>query len=290
MWKTMEILNSGTRYQPRATIASGWRLKAVSAGLVGVALLLVLAPAAQAASAGSTSLTLKAPYVGTTSYASRSVSVSWCGGANIGHGPSFDPATGRLGFSLKSHASACSPLFGDSASAYASETITVPISAFTGTNVIHAKWSINANLWSGIGSASCTLQNTTFSECYSSSYAEISGYGYLYDATNGSYYSASNYWDGTSTSSSFFASCYNGNCTSTLSGNAHLALATSFDWRFHATGLVASHSYVLEFSWYGEVYSYDGAYLGTLSEASEGSSLTMVGPGLGATLDWISIK
>ncbi|MCI4373797.1 MAG: hypothetical protein L3K02_09195 [Thermoplasmata archaeon] len=268
----------------------GWGLKGATCGIVGVALLLLLSPAAQATSAGPAHITIKAPYTGSTGYRSSSSSSAGCGSGTIVRAPFFHPKAGGVGFSVRAHASACPPSYGDSGGASASELVTVPIPATTGNNIVHAKWSIDASLRSTIGAATCLLTNASYSDCYSTGYANLYGYAYLVDMTNGTYYVPDNYWAGAYAESSFYAYCYAGNCSSAVTGNAHVALASSFDWTFHAHGLVASHSYVLEFSWYADAYAYDYTYLATLTGASESAAVAMAGPGLGATLESITVR
>jgi hypothetical protein len=286
----METGRLGTNPRLGGTAPGGWRWKGLSCGLVGIALLLVLAPAAQAATHGPVPITLKAPYVGSSSYVSTSVSAAGCGTAKIPHAPFFDATTGAGGFSLKAHAMACPPIYSDDGGASASVTVYVPIPAFTGNDVIHAKTSIQATLRAATGAATCALFNTTFSECYSSAYAELYGDAFLVDMTNGSYFIPDNYWGGAFAESSFYTYCYAGNCSSSTTGNVHLNVATSFVWTFHAHGLIASHSYVLELYWSGSASAYDDVYLASLSGASEAASVAMAGPGLGATLTSITIR
>jgi hypothetical protein len=281
-----------TEKTPRTKItrSGGLRWKGWSLALFGVALLLALAPAAQAAQNAPAHVTITAPFVGATGVQSQSTSSSGCGAGKVTHHPFFDAATGGVGFSARSHAMGCAPGYGDSGFAEASETVTVPITVPSGNDVIHAKWSIHATLSSSIGRALCTLLNAPFSDCSTEALSELSGYAYLEDATNGTYYSAENYYDGASTSSYLDAYCSYGNCTIDVAGNAHLAIATSFDWKFDAHGLVASHSYLLEFYWTGYSSASDYAYDASLTGASESASIAMAGPGLGATLESVTIR
>jgi len=286
----MGILKVRGRERVGENARSVWKWKGVSLGLVGVALLLVLAPAAQAATAGPSHLTIKAPYVGATGFPSSSTSSYGCALGTVTHAPFFHPTTGGVGFSVRAHASSCLPTYTDSGSSSAGESIGVPIPAYTGNNIIHAKWSIDAMLKTSLGSPSCTLTNASYSYCFASASADLYGYAYLYDATNGTYWYPDNSWAGASVGSEISAFCYLGNCTSTFIGSAHLALATVMDWTFHAHGLVASHAYVLQFSWYADASASDYTYLATISGAYESASVSMAGPGLGATLESITVR
>jgi hypothetical protein len=277
---------SGTNVRP----GRRWSMTGATCGLVGIALVLLLSPIAQAASVGGTHIAIRAPFVGATGYSSSSSSSSGCGVGKIPHAPSFDATTGKVAYALRAHSASCSSGFGDSGSASAGETVTVPISVVSGNDVIHAMWTVNASVGSRIGAASCQLTNASYSYCYAESYAELSGYAYLYDVTNDSYWYSNNDWAGAATSSSFYAYCYGGNCSTSLTGSQHVSLATNVVWTFRPHGLDATHSYELVMSWYADVSAYDYSYLGALSGANESATVTMAGPGYGATLDSITIR
>lgn len=263
----------------------------LSAGLVGVAALLLLAPIAGAAASGATVTTLKAPFTGATTYPSSSLSSAGCAAAKMPHAPYFKTTTGIGGFSLRASAHACSGLFGDSASAFASETVLLPLPVHQGTNVIHAKWTVNATLGSHLGNSVCTLLNTTFSYCYSAADAQLYGYAYLIDMSNSSTWFGTTSWTGASASSTIYDSCDLGNCTSNVTGSMQFGLHNKgVTWTIHAGGLLTSHAYVLEIAWYSDAEAYDYAYDATLTGAAEYGFLTAAGPGFGVTLDWVTIQ
>lgn len=258
--------------------------------LVGVAGLLLLAPISQAAAGGPPMVILKAPFTGVTTYPSTSTSSAGCGTGKVVRAPFFIPTTGKGGFSEKAHATSCPGLYGDSGSASAGLTVSVPIPAHSGTNVIHARWTVDASVGAQIGGANCLLYNTSYSYCYLGSYSSLSGYAYLIDVTNNSYWFGTTAWPGVYASSSLFASCYFGNCSLNVTGNQHFSVKTTVTWSFHANGLNPSHVYVLEVDWYSGVSVFDYSYQATLTGASEAGSVIMSGPGSGATLNWITIS
>jgi len=267
-----------------------WKSGFATVGLLGIALILLVSPMAQAASVGGTNTPMKAPFVGATGSGGTSTSSSDCGTGKIVHQPIFSASTGLVSFSVRAHAASCTGAYGDSGSATASETVTVPIAVVTGNDVIHAKWTVDASIGARLGGASCTLTNSSYSYCYSEAYAEMSGYAYLYDLTNGSYWWSTNSWSGPVASSSFYDYCYAGNCSTTVSGNQHVSVAGNAVWNFRPHGLNSAHSYELVISWYADVSAYDSTYLGTLSGASEAGWVTMAGPGYGAWLDSITVR
>ncbi|MCI4343776.1 MAG: hypothetical protein L3J92_06665 [Thermoplasmata archaeon] len=267
-----------------------WRWNVATVGLLGIALILLVSPMAQAASVGGANITIRAPFAGATGSGGSSTSSSDCGAGRIVHQPMFWASTGLVSFSVRAHATSCTGAYGDSGSATASETVTVPIAVVTGNDVIHAKWTVDASIGARLGGASCTLTNSTYSYCYSEAYAELSGYAYLYDLTNGSYWWSTNYWSGAAASSSFYDYCYAGNCSTTVSGSQHVSIAANAVWNFRPHGLNSAHSYELVISWYADASAYDYTYLGMLTGASETGWVTMAGSGYGAWLDSITVR
>jgi hypothetical protein len=257
--------------------------------LFGVVGLLVLSPIAQGASAGPSTVIIKAPYVGVLTYPSTSTSSSGCGAGKVVRAPFFTPSTGKSGFSIKAHADACAGLYGDSGGSSAALTLSVPIPAHSGTNVIHAKWTIQASVGARISVASCQLYNTTYSSCSVGAYSSLSAYAYLIDVTNDSYWFPTTTWAGVYASTSLYDACYGGNCSFSMTGNQHFSVNSAFVWTFHANGLNPSHVYQLQISWYSDASAYDYVYDGALSGASESASVNMAGPSFGAVLNWVSI-
>jgi hypothetical protein len=262
----------------------------LSLALVGVTALLFLAPAAQAASAGASTITLRAPYAGVTTYTSTSTSSSGCGVAKIPHGPNFSGTTGKGGFSASARATSCDPLLGDSGASSVEMTVLVPVPVYSGHDVIHASWTVGARVSSLIGGANCNLSNSTYSYCYVDASASFGGYAYLVDLTNGSYWFGPTNWAGTFAESTLYNYCYLGNCSLEYTGNTHVVVNTPVTWSFSARGLNPNDSFALEFIFYGYVSVYDVVYQGTLSGASESASIAMAGNGLGATLNSITIR
>ena len=266
------------------------RWSALTIALVGIAGLLILSPLAGASSAGHPTITLTAPYTGVTTYASTSTSSSGCGMGKVPRAPSFDATTGVGGFSMKTDATSCGPFYGDSGGASAGLTVFVPIPAYSGNNVIHAKWTVKATVTSRIGGADCLLTSATYSYCISEAYSSLGAYAYLYDQTNGSYWFADSNWAGDYTFTELYDICYAGNCSLQLTPNVHLNVDVPVTFTVHAGGLDASHAYLLEVSFSGYASVYDSAYQGTLTGASEFASVAMAGPGLGATLNSVTIR
>jgi hypothetical protein len=288
--KNMSGITSESNPSSKGRSAVRWRLNVATVGLLGVALVLLVSPMAQAASAGAANTTIKAPFAGATGYGSTSTSNAGCGVGKIVHQPTFSASTGLASFSIRAHATSCAGGYGDSGSASAGETVTVPLSVVTGNDVIHATWTVDASVGARLGSTSCTLSNASYSYCYSETYAEMNGYAYLYDLTNGSYYASTNYWSGVAVSSSFYDSCYGGNCSTTVTGNQHVAIAGNVVWNFRPHAVNAAHSYELVMEWYADVSVYDYTYFGTLSGGTGTGWVTMAGPGYGAWLDSITVR
>jgi hypothetical protein len=259
-------------------------------GLLGIVLVLLFLPIAQATSAGTNGTAIRAPFTGATGYGSTSVSASGCGSGRIVDHPSFDATKGGVGFAARAHATPCSPSFGDSGSASASETVLVPFSIVTGTTSIHAKWTVDAAMGSHVGAASCALSNATYSYCYASAYAELSAYAYVIDLTTGTYLFSHSYWAGALAESTFDASCYFGNCSSSFTGSQQVNVASNVIWSFRGLGLNPADSYELEVSWYATVSVYDYTYLATITGGSGSGWVAMAGPGFGATLDSINLR
>ncbi|MGA8663529.1 MAG: hypothetical protein WB809_00440 [Thermoplasmata archaeon] len=266
------------------------RWNTIGFALVAITGLLLVAPFAQAASSGPATITLKAPYTGVTLYTSTSSSSSGCGAGKVVRAPAFDASNGVGVFSVKADASSCAPLYGDTGGASAGLTVYVPVPVYSGNNVIHAKWTIQATITTRLGGANCLLTNTTYSYCLSESYADFGAYAYLYDETNGSYWFGDSNWAGDYAFADLYDICFYGNCSLTLTPNVHLSIDVPVTYSIHASGLVPSHVYVLEVSFQAYASVEDSAYQGTLSGASEIASVSMTGPGLGATLDSITIR
>ncbi|MCI4352559.1 MAG: hypothetical protein L3K14_04145 [Thermoplasmata archaeon] len=262
----------------------------MASGLLGVALLLLLAPLAEATASGTALVTIKAPFTGATSYPSSSLSSAGCGVGKIVRAPFFNLTNGRLGFSERAHANTCPGLYGDSGYTTASETVSVPIPAHSGTNSIHATWTLKASIASQLAGGTCALLNTTFSYCYAAASAQLYAYAYLIDTTNFTYWFGTTPWTGAAATSSLYDSCYLGNCTSNVTGNSHVSVNQKVVWSIHAKGLVASHVYILQVSWYSYVDAYDYTYDASLTGASESGLVTMAGPGSGAVLNSITIR
>jgi hypothetical protein len=286
----MSMLQSETKPWTTERPPARWRVLGGTCGLLGIALVLLFLPIAQAASAGSSGTSIRAPFTGATGYSSTTVSASGCGAARIVDQPFFDASTGGVGFAARAHATPCSPTFGDFGSASASETVLVPFSVVAGTISIHAKWTVDAALGAHVGAATCALANSSYSYCYASAVSELSAYAYVYDITSGTYLFSHDYWAGALAESSFYASCYVGNCSSSFSGSQHVSVASNAIWSFRSLGLNPSDSYELEVSWYATVSMYDYTYLATLSGGGGSAWATMAGPGFGATLDAINLR
>jgi len=268
------------------------RRSALAATLTGIAIagIFLLLPVAQAATASPPTILLKAPYSGVTVSPSTSTSTSGCASGKVIRAPSFSAATGSTRFSVKASASSCPGPFGDSGAASAGLTLLVPIPVYSGNDVIHAKMTVDASLAARIGGANCLLFNLSFSYCYSSASAYLYGYAYLIDETSGFYYSSTSYWPGVDAYSSLYVSCYVGNCSVNLTAPMHITVSAPVSWTFDAAGLNAAHLFVLEVDLYSSVSAYDYAYDASFTGASEFANVLMSGPGLGATLNSITIR
>jgi hypothetical protein len=271
-------------------VARAPRWTGLTLALAAIALVMVLAPAAQAASLGGpATITIHAPYTGATSYQSTSTSSSGCGSGHVPRAPSFDATDGVASSSVRASAQACNPSAGDTGGAATFLEVMVPISVYNGNNWIHAKWTVKATVTAHVGAADCYLTNSTYSYCLSEAYASFDTYTYLIDQTNGSSWYVPANWGGVEAYSYVYDLCFEGNCSLSVTPNQHIAIDQSVNLALHADGLNASHSYVLEtiFGQYASAYDY--VYGGTLYAASEQASVSMAGSGNGATLDWITI-
>jgi hypothetical protein len=285
----MGMLRSQARNTNGRDRTHGRTLGPLLCGLVVVAFVLILAPMAQAASPGNSPVTITAPYTGATGYASSAWAASGCGAASIVHAPFFNWNNGRTGFSVRAHANSCSSPFGGSSSASASELVAVPITVPSANDTIRAGWVVNAALGASIGATNCVLQNvSSYSYCYATASAEVYGFAYLFDQTSGTYwYSAGEVFE--SVASSVYDTCYSGSCTTSSTGNQHMTVSTSIVFPFHVRGLNPSDSYLLVTTWSSDAYFYEYGYASSLSVANAAGSVTMAGPGMGATLEWITV-
>jgi hypothetical protein len=118
--------------------------------------------------------------------------------------------------------------------------------------------------------------------------AELFGYAYLYDQTSGTYWFSPTSFSATAYSS-VYDSCYAKTCSTNFTGNEHVAVSTAVLFHFRADGLNAAHVYLLEVSWSSSAYAYEYGTQSIFTVAHEAASVAAAGPGLGVTLDWITI-
>jgi hypothetical protein len=264
--------------------------KWMACGLLWVALLLILAPAAQGANATTTARTIRAPFTGATFSPSIGTSSAGCGMGSVPVAPSFDPNTGRSVFSVKAHANACGGPFGDSGSAFAEVAVSVPITIHHGDTHVRARAVISASLASWIGSSSCQLNTSTYSYCYSVADADLSGYAYIFDVTTSQYVAfTSTYWPGAFAASSVWDECYQGMCYLNVTGNQHIVVADTVVWSFNVSGVKPSNAYSLVLILDSSISVSDSTYQASPATGSEGGYVSMATSGMGATLIQIAI-
>jgi hypothetical protein len=264
--------------------------KILTCALLGVTILLALAPLAEAATVGSSALTLRAPFTGGVSVPVIFSTLTGCAEQKLVPASSFNSTTGKASVTVRVHARPCNTPFGDSVSVTISSNEIIPFPAFSGVNTIHSKWTVDAALRTYINPGGCMFHNVTSSYCYSQAVSTLTGFAYVFDTTNGTTWPVANYWQGGTASSSINDACTAGICTSSVTGNTTIRVHGTVTWAFQLSGLKASHHYELWAEWDVSAYAQDFAYRATLTGGGEGASLVMAGPGLGATLDWITIR
>lgn len=276
-----------------------WLGGLATGGFALVALMALLLPASAALVPMTVVHTIRisAPYNGATGSPSSSSYTSGCGTSTIVTPAFFHWRTGQLGFSGTGATHLCSGGVSGYASTYESVWTSVPIVVLSGTNHITAKWTLKADGGQALHVGTCSMpgpNSNNFSECFGYAASYLSAYSYIYDATNGSYIvpSGSNgSWAGLSSAESYYQYCYGGNCTTSSSGTpGTFAFSGPMLLHFNAHGLVASHSYVLETTFYGSQYVSVGTYLATLSHGYGQAWLNFGTFGNGATLDSVTVR
>jgi len=252
----------------------------------------------QVAAAG----TVVPPYKGTVQQNYNSQSTGGCSaiGKNTAKA-SWSPVTGVGHLGEVASAKTCGKSLagvGGNSNGYASGEfeIAVPIKiATTGAHSVAAAWTISltdSQKMTVGGVCPAVKLNSLgagYSYCDASSEAYVSGYAYLVDVTNGTYFYSTTYWSGLFNYSSQYNDtyCYNFNCTSynytygtpsTFSGSA------SHTWYFNGT-MVKSHHYVLIAYMYGGA----SAYLYGFPKSTASAMVNMATLGNGAKLTGISV-
>jgi hypothetical protein len=290
-----------SQQKPRTTIRParphGWAGAAALGTLAFVALVAVLLPAGAMAASATTVHTIRvtAPYPGTVVSPSWSVSVAGCGMATMTTAPTFHPSTGWGGFSGNSMMSHCTPAVGGDAYVDQSLGIAVPFSVMNGHDRIVEKWSVKAGggIHLALGTCAMPVQTNTsgYSSCDVFAYSALAGYAYLYDATNGSYIaSGTTTWSGLSASVYDYQYCDAGNCSSYSSGApGTFGFSGTVTWTFTASHLLASHTYEIDSSWYGDEEIYQSSYGATLQHSHGTAWLNAGELGNGLTLSSITV-
>ncbi|MCI4321047.1 MAG: hypothetical protein L3K18_05530 [Thermoplasmata archaeon] len=275
----------------------GHWLGAMALGTFGlVALMALILPVSAAVAPMTVMQTIKitAPYTGAVVSTSSSVSASGCGTSSLVTPAFFHWRTGDGGFSGSASSHTCATSASGYSSTYQSIYAEVPLVVLSGMNHITASWSIKADGGSSLHVGACAMpsgNNSSFSECYASASSSLYAYSYVIDATNGSYFlpTGNGSW-GVSSGASYTQYCYSGNCSTYSSGApGTFSVHAPAVWHFKAPGLVPSHSYFLEFSFYGQEYADEGAYGATLGHSYGSAWLNFGTFGNGAKLNSIVI-
>lgn len=263
-----------------------------SGGLLAIAAVMVLAPAA--AGAVHTSVVLKAPYKHFTVATFSTTSAVACGKAKVVSAPHFIPKTGLGGFADSGVAPACPTLppnianRGDASSQF---SIVVPIKPI-GTHIfVIASWNFTASGIEHLLSGKCVNTAAASSNCYQSAEFYLFGDAYLLDTTNGSTYFSSNFWPGVFNLSSNYTFCSSGACTHTVSGGTGGAFsgASPFSWYVNATTLNKTDSFVLEVDVFGGVLTELDGYNAHVTGGHADATLNFASTGNGAKLNSLTI-
>jgi hypothetical protein len=272
-----------------------WMGTAAIGTLAFVALVTLLPPGTALAGPMTTTIRITAPYHGAMVSPSMTLSTSGCGSASLITAPFFHPHSGHAGFSGSAATGGCSPTLGGFGSAYEAFYVSVPINVIPGQDKIVAKWSLHVSGGTTfhLGKCKMPVQTNTSGYSYCSAYASstLSAYSYIYDTTNGSYVAApTTYWAGLSNTSSFFVTCYLGNCTTYTYGTpGSFSFNGPLTVVFHASGLLATHHYAMVANFYGSQYASQSSFGASLVHTHLSAWLNAGTFGNGLTLSSITI-
>lgn len=275
--------------------AHRWLGTAALGSLAFVALVVVLLPvSAMGAPTIYHTIRISAPFPGTTVTPSMTVSTSGCGTAAMVTAPFFHPGSGRGGFSGTSGGTSCASGLGGYGDASQSVTVSVPFSAMSGHNRIVEKWSLAVSGGTTFHLGKCAMpsgNSSTFSDCDVYASSSLEGYSYLYDATNGSYLANPLVaWAGLSNGTSSYQYCYSGNCSTFMTGGpGTFSFTGPVSWTFVVNGLVSSHTYEIETSFYATEYSDVSAYGATFHHTHASAWLNAGTFGNGISLNSITV-
>lgn len=232
---------------------------------------------------------LAAPYKGTTTGTSSSLSTSGCGSAVILQKAFFHPSTGVGGFGVRSTSPSCpaNPL-GASGYAAASFETNLPVPIASSSVSIVAVASVNAFVRAHITVGTCSPISANYT-CYLGASSEIYAYVELIDETSGNYYFSANYWSGYFVSAFNETACYAGTCYyySQLGASHHLA-ATPV-WKFTEKGLNPKDHFVLSFYFSSYISSSQFTSAATMTGGSATALVDASSGSNGITLDSVTI-
>ena len=246
--------------------------------------------------------TMVPPYKGSVSANYNSQSTGGCSAVGkIVAKAAWSPVTGIGHFADAASAKSCAKSLagiGSGSNGYASGEfeIAIPVHiATTGAHSVAPTWmfTIADSQKMSVGGVcpAVKISATGYgsSYCDASSEAYVSGYAYLVDTTNGTYFYSTSYWSGFFNYSSQYNDtyCYNFNCSyynSSYGAPSTFSGSTSHTWWFNGT-MVKSHKYVL----ITYVYGGASAYLYGYPKSSASAMVNLATLGNGAKLSSISV-
>ncbi len=256
---------------------------------IAVAALLIAPPAL--ASSAAPSIVVSAPFRGHLGAVYDLTNQSGCSKSLLPVPSFFHFKTGKGGFAIESRERSCASATTSLAETTGGFDANVSLALPSGNHTVTLNWTLNATVNLSRTDGICAGSSSNSYYCYESVLVEITMQWYVVDLTSGFSYSAVQpYWPEYSVSSSSFVSCAGGHCSTGSSPAPGLyAFTTTSSSVLPLSGLNSGHHYVLVFSLGARVAA--GVTMGSasLSGATGLARLDAASPGLGVSLDTLSV-
>jgi hypothetical protein len=288
---------NGRTYRPRGLLGRTRRFAAagVGSGATLIALAMMMAPVA----AAHAPVTYSAPFLKSVKVITNNIDASGCAKV-YAKKMTFSTTTGMGVWAGKAAAKSCprtlGPVGGQSYAQAQGETLVgVPIKAFFGAataTTVTVTWSISAvasiAVVNGAGACPPAVVNSAgygYSYCFLEAGAEMFGYSYLLDLTNGTYFYPSNYptlinlYNYTYNDTYCYSfTCYSYNYSAASPTSSWSGTNTATWWingTLNHADKYAVETYVYAYA-FGEVYNFPkSSAVGSIDMASVGHGLTL---------------